>query len=352
MLVWDGYGLQSTHSGIGKHALELAVELERLGRPPTIIPSSSSLDPAFSRWRADFPSLPFSRVKPLALMAAGYQARALLSRSGDRGPAIFHGLSNYNIPNLSRSFQRVLTVHDLIPFLLPEGVSRSLHWFLRYQMPKAVDRAERIICVSEWTASSVRKQFPQVGEKIVIIPNGRSSQGLRLAKDPSLPVRLLSLSRGEVYKRLNMIPEIKKHLPETFEWHVVSDGRGCAQLGEVKGLTLHQNLSNEALEDLWRATDIFVHPSLWEGYCLPAATALSFQIPTVYTGGSGIDEVTAAAGLRLDASDSCEMWAEAILRLLDSREDYESRCSRQWESLPSWSKVAGQLSQLYDNMTL
>ena len=352
MLVWDGYGLQSTHSGIGRHALELAQELECLGRPPRIVPSGGRLDPAFSKWRADLPPLPFGRLKPLALLAAGYQANVLVRSKKSSEPALFHGLSNYNIPSLPSGFRTVLTIHDLIPFLFPEGVSKSLHRYLSYQMPKAVHRADHIVCVSEWTAYSVKNQFPHAKDKVVVIPNGRPSRKALSHKALSSPVRLFSLSRGEIYKRLDLIPSILQKLPRGFEWHVLSDGRGCAQLAGVPGLVLHQSLSDEAVEELWRSADIFVHPSLWEGYCLPAVTALSYQIPTVYTGGSGIDEVVGEAGIRLGAADSIDHWVDAIRRVSESKREFTERCSIQWERLPAWPEVAEQLAGLYDNMSL
>lgn len=352
MLVWDGFGLQSTHSGIGRHALELAQELERLGRPPCIVPSGGRLDPAFSKWCADLPSLPLSRLKPLALLAAGYQANGLFHSRKAAQPAVFHGLSNYNIPALDPSFQKVLTIHDLIPFLFPEGVSKSLHRFLSYQVPRAVHRADRIVCVSEWTACSVKNQFPHAKDKVVVIPNGRPSLKSATAKGLASPVRLFSLSRSEMYKRLELIPSILQRLPPGFEWHVLSDAKGCAKLAGVRGLVLHQSLSDEAVAALWSQTDIFVHPSLWEGYCLPAVTALSYQIPTVYTGGSGIDEVVDEAGVRMGAADSVDLWVDAIRRVSESKREYSERCSIQWQRLPAWPEVAEQLAALYDNMSL
>lgn len=352
MLVWDGYGLQSTHSGIGRHALELAQELERLGRSPSIIPSGGRLDPAFSRWAADFPSLPLSRLKPLALMAAGYQANTLAQSKKGESPALFHGLSNYNIPSLTPSFHKVLTIHDLIPFLFPEGVSKSLHRFLSYQMPKAIHRADRIICVSEWTACSVKNQFPHAKDKVVVIPNGRPTLKTTRSKALGRPIRLFSLSRGEIYKRLELIPSILRSLPPGFEWHVLSDARGCEKLLGVPGLVLHQSLTDDAVEALWNHTDIFVHPSLWEGYCLPAVTALSHRIPTVYTGGSGIDEVVGEAGVRLGAADSVDLWVDAIRRISEGKREFDERCSAQWDRLPAWPEVAERLVQVYDKMSL
>ncbi|RZA13301.1 MAG: glycosyltransferase family 1 protein, partial [Proteobacteria bacterium] len=347
MLVWDGYGLQSTHSGIGRHAFELAQELDKLGFGPQIIPSVSALDPAFDKWKADYANFPLSRVKPLSLLAAGYQARSLLARSGAK-KALFHGLSNYNIPVLPKAFRTVLTVHDLIPFLFPEGVSKNLHRYLSYQMPKALSRADKIVCVSQWTACSVQNQFPHVKDKILVIPNGKPAARFEHKITNPDKVRLLTISRGETYKRLSLIPEMKKRLPKNFEWHVLTDGRGRTQMSSDPNIFFHQSLTDQAVEELWQHTDIHVHPSLWEGYCLPAVSALSFGIPTLYTGGSGVDEVTADAGVRLTATDDVDDWADAILAVAVDLQNYLHLAKEQWQRLTAWPQVAGQLKTLYD----
>lgn len=350
MLLWDGYGLQSTHSGIGRHALELALELEKLGLPPTIIPSVDALDPVFSSWTAQLSNFPLSKVKPLSLLAAGFQAKALAKLAKDPRP-IFHGLSNYNLPALPKTFRKVLTVHDLIPFIFPEGVSKNLHRYLSYQMPKALARADVIICVSQWTACSVKNQFPEVKDKVVVIPNGKSLLVRRAPREERETVRILSLSRSETYKRLHLIPEIAARLPQNFEWHVVTDGKGRSFLEDKERIFVHQSVRDESLSELWQKTDIFVHPSLWEGYCLPAGAALSHGIPSVYTGGSGIDEVVGEGGLRLSATASSEEWADAIETIAKAEEGFKTKAERQYASLPAWSEVAGQLKRIYDSIS-
>ncbi len=345
MLLWDGFGLQSTHSGIGRHALELVEGLARLNAEPLILPSVPRLDPAFRRWQAAIPAFAWGRIKVLSLLAARNQANLLVQAKP--GPHIFHGLSNYNIPKLPRDFQKVLTTHDLIPFLTKDGVSQTLRRYLKFQFPRALDEADRIVCVSNWTAQTLMELFPATKDKIQVILNGRPALLERRQGGANRNLRLFSLCRHESYKRLSMIPEILKHLPESFEWHVLTDAKGVALLKDHRRLILHQSLSDAAVKDLWNRTEIFVHPSLWEGYCLPAASALSFCIPTLFTGGSGIDEVVGNAGQRMERSAGPALWAAAIEELSQSPNIWQERCREQWLSLPSWLEVARQFQSLY-----
>lgn len=348
MLLWDGFGLQSTHSGIGRYALEIAEGLEVLGQSPLILPSVSNLDPAFQRFQAPILEYSMGHIKPLSLIAAGRQALAVTKNQV--GPHIFHGLSNYNIPRLPSSFRTVLTVHDLIPFLSKDGVSSALRYYLHFQLPRSIARADRIVCVSHWTADSLLALYPDAKAKIQVIHNGRPPMLERRQGGANRTMRLFSLCRGETYKRLSMIPEILKALPEGYEWHVLTDSKGMAKLGSIPRLTLYKSLPDEAVKDLWNRTQIFVHPSLWEGYCLPAASALSSCIPTVYTGGSGIDEVVGKAGIQMKASDSPKLWANAIEELAQNPRGYRELCHTQWARLPSWQDVAGQFHDLYGTL--
>ncbi|MBC7661781.1 MAG: glycosyltransferase [Chitinophagaceae bacterium] len=350
MLLWDGYGLQSTHSGIGRHALELAQNLTALGTPPHILPSVPQLDFTFQPWTVPLKPFSMGRIKPLALFAAGRMAKRFVK--GDDGPHVFHGLSNYNIPALSPAFQRVLTIHDLIPFMAPDAVSKALRTYMVLQLPRAILKADHIICVSQWTADSVLDLFPGAKGKISVILNGKpplASSAVKAGEKDT--INLFTLSRDETYKRLHLIPEILKKLPENYEWHVLTQGSGLDLLQNIPRLHLHTAIADAALEQLWKNTDIFVHPSLWEGYCLPAASALSLGIPSVYTGGSGIDEVVGSAGIRLAASEGAAPWASAIEGVGNSLTQWPSRCAKQWQRLPTWAEVAGQTQKVYATLS-
>ena len=348
MLLWDGFGLQSTYTGIGRYALELAEGLELLDQEPMILPSVPALDPVFERWQAALPAFTWGRIKPLSLLAAQNQATTLTR--GKPGPHIFHGLSNYNIPNLPKEFRKVLTVHDLIPFLTKDAVSRSLRLYMRYQFPRAVAAADRIVCVSQWSADHVLERYPEARAKVSVIYNGRPALFERRQGGANRKMRLFSLCRSENYKRLTLIPEILAALPDAFEWHVLTDSKGVELLKEHRRLIVHTALSEKEVKAIWNRTQIFVHPSLWEGFCLPASTALSYCIPTVFQGGSGIDEVICKAGKRMEISDSPAQWAAAIEELSHNSRAWQQRCREQWLTLPSWQEVARQFQNLYDTL--
>jgi glycosyltransferase involved in cell wall biosynthesis len=359
-LIWDSIGLQSLHSGVGHHAYSLNEALGRRGIVPQVLPSHPCID---SVWRTQLassvPSVQqkWQRLKPYALWTAGRQLRSWLSsRSGGRA-CVVHGLSNYNIPRYYRSdgIRTVLTVHDLIPLLEPRAVSSYLAAFLRWQMPRALERADAIITVSAWTRSTLEELFPQARGKIVTIPNGCQRSFPPVLANP-LPQRLLTIARGEAYKQLELIPRILEQLPPQFHWDLVTDAHGIDRLHRSAGSLQHRlrilkGLSQIELDRVEEEAGIYVHPSRWEGYCLPAASALARGRPVVYVKGSGIDEVVDSGGFGLEREAGPELWVRAIEELSAQYELWSSRARAHAQHFLSWEEVANQTLAVYDILT-
>lgn len=349
-VLWDGFGLQTLHSGVGRHAWDLLQALERRQCSPKIIPSVPELDAHFAPHIAsEKTSLPKSRIKPWSLF---WSARWLKNFAGSADETlIVHGLSNYNLPLVKgRQIRKVLTVHDLIPILNQKEVSKALGLFLRFQLPRALRAADAIICVSRWTENTLHERYPETRGKTTVIPNGWPSFVTAKKRLPG-PLQLLTISRTESYKRLSLIPEILKHLPEHLRWTLVTDARGQDQLGSLGDarLMIRQKVSDQELEDLHQAASVYVHPSLWEGFCLPAASSISHGVPVLHTRGSGIDEVVAKAGLGLDAAAPATAWAAAILDLAHNP-DMSGICRTRSRSALSWDDVAASTLMLYDKI--
>jgi len=347
-ILWDGFGLQTLHSGVGRHAWDLLQALQRASCFPQIVPSVPRLDSQFlSQTLSGNSFWPVSKLKPWSLFLAGRWVKSYLQSS--TGPCIIHGLSNYNIPAIRSSrLRKVLTVHDLIPILQPEVVSRALGYFLRYQMPRAVEAADAIICVSQWTEDAIQERYPHSRGKTVVIPNGWANQS---PASPSLADEipmLLTVSRMEAYKRLHLIPEILQCLPPNMRWTVVTDSRGYEFLRSFRDsrLILRTQVSDQVLQTLHQSAQVYVHPSLWEGFCLPAAASISSGVPVIYTSGSGIDEVVQGAGRQRHSNDTAVQWADGIQELLAVPDRYEL-CRQRYHSAPSWDNVAASTRALY-----
>ncbi len=348
-ILWDGFGLQSLYSGVGRHAWDLLKGLERAACSPQIIPSVPQIDSQFSPYiLPKHLAWPQSRIKPWALFWSEQWLRKNLG--SESGPVVVHGLSNYNVPGLKASkLRKVLTVHDLIPILQRDEVSAALSIYLRFQLPRAVEAADAIICVSKWTENTLHEHYPESRHKTVMIPNGWPHPREKSLKHTNSS--LLTISRHESYKRLNLIPSILKQLPAHIQWTVITDDNGVALLKEARDsrLVLKTRISEHEIQDLHAAADLYVHPSRLEGFCLPAAASISHGVPVVFTRGSGIDEVVGEAGMGLLPGDEARIWSEIILELL-ANSDKAQLCKSRNASAPGWDDVAAMTLALYDKL--
>ena len=370
-IFWDGYGLTGLGSGIAVHGRKLRAALLRLGlEPTTVVPFGELCDGRKLELQAR------GRLARTKLLWPGLVGRAMATLVGNRsGGTILHGLSNFNIPrgaNL-QGISRVLTVHDLIPLLLPREVAWTLSLQMAYLMPRAIAAADAIVCVSNWTARSVEERFPFARGKCVVIPNGIEATSGRLEQVPQQPegwgdlLRLLTVARGETYKRLVPFLEVVRARGGSVRWTVVTDGAGwkaiesaASDLVGAGTVELRSNVPDGELTALFDRSDAYVQPSRLEGYCLPAATALARGKPVLYRMGSGMDEVVSAGcsvGVRetgdgLSGPAFVEAWLDGIERvsLLLKGEAFAHAAVAQWSSLPTWDHSARAHQKLYNDL--
>ena len=74
--------------------------------------------------------------------------------------------------SLNAKIPTMMTIHDLAYVEFPEGSIRSHRLFLERYMPRFIDKADRIACVSQTTKKSLDVHFPGHTNKVVVIPNG------------------------------------------------------------------------------------------------------------------------------------------------------------------------------------
>ena len=100
---------------------------------------------------------------------------------------------------------------------------------------------------------------------------------------------------------------------------------------------------------LWySAADLFVYPSLYEGYGLPPLEALACGTPVVTSDASSLPEVVGDAGLTVPAEDDLAL-AEAMARLLADdalRADLRARGLARART-QSWQRVARETARAY-----
>ena len=379
ILLWDGFALDRVHSGIGQYARQLAKTLRPLGWSPIVIRhrdatarKSSTNPPCDDVWHTiEVPRIVVAGKIGRSILAHAWTtaryARRLAKSHPDR-PVILHGLGNLNLPphrlGWPPNLASVLTVHDLIPMLRPDEVSRPLSIQFRHALPRVVASADAVVCVSDWTRRELLGRVShrnchtiRTGRPLVKSSTDRTGH---VPTDPAGTTRLLSVSRWETYKRFELLLEIIRQ-SATLRLDLVTDDRGCRFAEDTAGdlmrsgkLRVHTSLSKPRLDDLVKRCDAYVQTSLLEGFCLPALDALIAHKPVVYQSGSGIDEVCGRdVACPMRSSDHWSNWITAIDATVDrSRStDFAGLCERQIAHLGTWQDTATGYAQLYDRLS-
>ncbi len=363
---WDGYGIWNIHSGISVHARKLWLALSELNLHPKIVVPEQFLDRLTDcETMAIKPFWPQSISLSKLVWPKMVEARISSHQRGSKDTIIVHGLSNINLSQSRHPrVKKVLTVHDLIPLLVPESVSKPYYLQFKFILPRLLNIVDRVICVSQWTKNTLEQFFPQHAGKYLVIPNGFPCKAQMpsqpLPDEPNRGIDLLSVSRWEEYKNLAFLLNILRRSSSQLRLTIVTDSNGVTRLKELaadlieqKAVKLQMNLSDAELSELYRHSDLYVHTSRYEGFCLPAAEALNHGLPVVYQSGSGIDEtIGSRVGIGLSEQATTEDWVDAVEKasFWKNSRQFKENLESHLDSVATWKHSAYALLQCYQNL--
>jgi glycosyltransferase involved in cell wall biosynthesis len=114
------------------------------------------------------------------------------------------------------------------------------------------------------------------------------------------------------------------------------------RLGLADKVQFKSGLTREELAREFQTATMLVSPSLYEGFGLPAAEAMSCGTPVIVTDGGALPEVAGDAGVVVPKGDA-DALAQAIASLLDDperREAVASACLKRAEDTFNWRNIA------------
>jgi glycosyltransferase involved in cell wall biosynthesis len=105
------------------------------------------------------------------------------------------------------------------------------------------------------------------------------------------------------------------------------------------------------LPSLYNAADVFVYPSLYEGFGLPVVEAMACGTPVITSRGSSLEEIAGEAALLVDALDEGSL-SDALMRLLASPElrAQLSQAGVKRSSQFSFKRAAQQTVKVYEQV--
>ena len=367
----------SRRRGIGKYTLWLATELfnnpiehefvlyHAQGQKPDL--------PSAGKWtKADLPEL--ARASRLNWLVD----RIFLERrlSQDRVD-LFHATEITSIPRLKKGGVWA-HVHDLIPFLFWEKTTQSFPWdyvqALRWARGR-ISQSDLVITDSEHSKKDICERLDRPEESVeVIYPSCNPNFGPRdgeesreiLKRDFSIDYPFLFYVGGSDFRKnlLRLLTAFRtirdQGYPgklvlagETFLWDIEEVRLLRQQIESEKigpSVVFPGYIPDQILPYFYSACDLFVFPSLYEGFGLPVLEAIRCEAKVLASQSSSILEVGGEAAVYFDPQEE-ESLVEAFGQLYDNASDEErlrQECWRQSRRF-SWKNAVRQLHDLYDS---
>jgi len=213
-------------------------------------------------------------------------------------PNIVH-LTYYDYYNYSKNIKTVLTVHDLIH----EKFSSKYNFRYRsFYKKNSLDKADKIICISENTRKDLLNFYEVDQSKISVIHHGYSENlEIKEIQDKFLdkPFILYVGDRNKYKNFSNFILAYSKSKMLKKDFNIVCYGGGEI-LDNEKKLFFDRNIFNkikfykgndQRLNFLYKKAAIYVCPSIYEGFGLTILEAMKMSCPIVSSNGGNLSEI-------------------------------------------------------------
>lgn len=258
----------------------------------------------------------------------------------------------------------VVTIHDMIHELYPEMFDNNDKTTINKR--RSVERADKIICVSETTKQDLMRLFKVPESKISVIYhgftqlNGSSEQYSNFISIPNVPY-LLYIGKREGYKNFaKYVKSISTSNCLRKDFKLFFFGGGFftkteidifSELGFSEKDYLYFEGNDYLLKNLLKNAAAFIYPSLYEGFGLPLLEAMQCGCPIVASNSGSIPEIAKEAAEYFDPS-SIDDIATSIQNVVYSNArinnlKYNSRI--QIDNY-SWIKAASLTNELYKNI--
>jgi len=236
----------------------------------------------------------------------------------------------------------VVTVHDIAFIRLPGMFAAGQRLYLKYLVPRSLRRASQVLTISEFSRREILSHYRLPSRRVSCTPlaaedrfkpadgRARASVDRKLKALGAERPFLLFVGRIDPRKDISGLIEafglLKKAraLPHRLviagkKAYLSPELRAGIARGEADGQVLFTGFfPEELLPGLYSRAEVFVYPSLYEGFGLPLVEAMACGCPVVSVKASAVPEVVERAGLLVGPGAPREL-ADAIWRVVAGR---------------------------------
>ena len=291
--------------------------------------------------------------------AALAAARRVLNALPSDAIVVIDGLALGAMPEVVAAEAARLRLIALVhhPLAAETGLDASRRRALFASEQAALAQVRKVIVTSPPTAAALER-YGVARERVEIIEPGTDHPAAGTASvsapAPAVaapPVALLCIATVVPRKGHLLLLEALAGLPET-SWrldcigsldrdpgHAVAVARRIEQLGISARVVMHGECDEATLDRAWQAAEVFVLPTLYEGYGMAVAEALARGLPIISTRTGGIAAMVGDdAGRIVEPGDAAALGAAlgAVIRDPELRANMAGAARLRATALPQW----------------
>jgi glycosyltransferase involved in cell wall biosynthesis len=238
----------------------------------------------------------------------------------------------------------IITIFDLTILREPKMFSKIDVLFWKKIQPKILSKMKKIITISNDVANDLKEYYLISDLKIDVVYCATQFENVKITSIENLegfrekyelPPRYL-LFLGIIAQKKNLNTLIKAYkiltnkqieIPKLIlagPYYPKSDGKDIFKLIHSEGLSEQikyiGKIDISELSCLYQSSEIFIMPSVHEGFGIPVLEAMQHGIPIIVSNASSLPEVVGDAGLLVNDYLDPDAWAKAIELLISDEE--------------------------------
>ncbi|MBN1474636.1 MAG: glycosyltransferase family 4 protein [Syntrophaceae bacterium] len=265
----------------------------------------------------------------------------------------------------------IATLHDAIPMKFPEMCNPKLRKLKNFILRSTAKYADHIITLSQASVPDIVKYYRVSEHKISVVGCGVSKQWLIEPESYKVDqvLQKYALHRGfflfvgtfqprkNIDRIINAYSKLSQSVRKERKLVLVGrEGWACAEtISKLKQLIIDgdaiwlNNIDDDnELRCIYAGADVFVFPSLYEGFGIPVLEAFSCGLPVITSNVSSLPEVSRQIGIEVDPTSLDEIVGAMQWLAQDEAERKRRAISgRKLAESITWDIVAQQTLNVY-----
>lgn len=249
--------------------------------------------------------------------------------------------------------RQMVTIHDAAVYAVPQAFSLRFRSWYKLLLGQLGPRVPLVLTVSNFSKSELTRHFGCDAERVRVTTEG-FEHILRQNPDPRVLEKhrlrskryVLAVSSRTPNKNFGLIIQAVQRLAQPDFEVVVAGGFDSrvfegVRLPELPFLRSVGYVTDAELRALYEHAALFVYPSLYEGFGIPAIEAMACGCPVVASNAASVPEVCGDAAVYVSPDDADGL-ARTIERLMTDPAERErlAQVGQSWVQRYTWDESA------------